>query len=167
MARSFIDDVKEILEEEALHPSYLVLEVTEGTLMSDTEAAIERLGQLRSNGVRLAVDDFGTGYSSLGYLRRFPLDIIKIDRSFIEGIERDEEGAALVKGIISMAEALRLGVVAEGIETIEQLQCLRRLGCTEGQGFYIARPLDPEVLELLLQKEALGQPLKEAFHTVS
>ena len=134
------------------------------SLLSTPLATLDR-GALPTS--RLAIDDFGTGYSSLGYLRRFPLDIIKIDRSFIEGIERDEEGAALVKGIISMAEALRLGVVAEGIETVEQLHCLRRLGCTEGQGFYIARPLDPEVLELLLQKEAMGQPLEEAFDTVS
>jgi EAL domain-containing protein (putative c-di-GMP-specific phosphodiesterase class I) len=117
------------------------LEITESALMVDVSSTTATLQRLKDLGVQLAMDDFGTGYSSLSFLRHFPVAIIKIDRSFIREMGRDASEAAIVSGVIDLAHALRLRVVAEGIETPEQLSQLRALGCDLGQGFYFGRPL--------------------------
>jgi diguanylate cyclase (GGDEF)-like protein len=131
----FLDDLRHVLAATGLDPSALELEITEGTLMSDTNVARSVLHELKALGVWLALDDFGTGYSSLGYLRRFPLDTLKVDRSFVRDVLTDEGCAAITGAVIAMAQKLKLNVVAEGVETEEQLDYLRALGCAEVQGF--------------------------------
>lgn len=140
----FLEDVKRVLEETGLHPNALELEITEGTLMSDTNVAREVLRELKALGVWLALDDFGTGYSSLGYLRRFPFDTLKVDRSFVREVLSDEGSAAITSAVVAMAQKLRLNVVAEGVETVDQLEYLRDLGCAQVQGFLFSRPLPAE-----------------------
>jgi diguanylate cyclase (GGDEF)-like protein/PAS domain S-box-containing protein len=136
-----VGEVAEALRVSGLAPERLVLEITESVLMADIELTIERLQSLKDLGIRLAIDDFGTGYSSLNYLRRFPVDIVKIDRSFLDKIETDPDQRALVAMIVDLTVALGLRVVAEGIERPEQLAELRALGCSHGQGFFFARPV--------------------------
>jgi diguanylate cyclase (GGDEF)-like protein/PAS domain S-box-containing protein len=145
-----VNDVSSILAECNLDPTRLTLEITESVAMQNTEATIARLGALKAIGVRLAIDDFGTGYSSLSYLQRFPIDILKIDRAFVKGIAENEDDQALAHTIVQLARTLRLSTVAEGIETIEQLERLRALGCDHGQGYYFARPMLREQLEQLM-----------------
>jgi diguanylate cyclase (GGDEF)-like protein/PAS domain S-box-containing protein len=147
-----VDEVSEALRESGLAPQHLMLEITESVLMERTEASIERLHALKSLGVMLAIDDFGTGYSSLAYLRRFPIDVLKIDKSFIDGVAGAAEDAGLARAIIRLGESLNLRTVAEGIETEEQLMELGRLGAHMGQGFHLARPLDPPALRSLLDE---------------
>jgi EAL domain-containing protein (putative c-di-GMP-specific phosphodiesterase class I) len=127
-----------------------VLEITETAMMRDTEGTIRKLRQLKDLGVRLAVDDFGTGYSSLSYLQQFPVDILKIDRAFIDGIELGDEQSSLAKAIVSLAAVLGLVAVAEGIETNAQAAALAGLGCGLAQGFHFARPLGPDAIARLL-----------------
>jgi diguanylate cyclase (GGDEF)-like protein len=158
-----VDDVRQVLSESGMPASCVILEVTESMLMRNTEHTIDMLKKLKETGVRLAVDDFGTGYSSLSYLTRFPIDAIKIDKDFVDGIERGAEEAALVRAIIHMGESLGLQTVAEGIETLEQLTELRRLGCSEGQGFFLARPLAIETMAKVLAASAAGEPLAGGF----
>jgi EAL domain-containing protein (putative c-di-GMP-specific phosphodiesterase class I) len=117
------------------------VELTESVLMSDPERANDVLGQLRQLGVRISIDDFGTGYSSLSYLKRFPADTVKIDRSFISGLPGDGDDTAIAQAVIAMAHSLGLQVVAEGVETQEQLAALQRLGCDEAQGYLLGRPV--------------------------
>ena len=136
-----LSDVKQILEVSGLDPVCLVIEITESLLMSEPDVAIEKLGSLKELGVRVAIDDFGTGYSSLSYLRRFPVDILKIDRSFVAAMGRGPEDAALSHAIVKLGDTLGLRVVAEGIETAEQLSELRALACAYGQGYLFAPPL--------------------------
>jgi diguanylate cyclase (GGDEF)-like protein/PAS domain S-box-containing protein len=145
-----VDEVAAALAASGLAPEDLVLEITESVLMRDIDLTIERLQRLKDLGVRLAIDDFGTGYSSLNYLRQFPVDIIKIDRSFVEGIAADGDQRALVAMIIDLARALGLGQVAEGIERQDQLAALQSLGCGFGQGYLFARPVDFAGFELIL-----------------
>ncbi|MDX6213255.1 MAG: hypothetical protein QOF82_2342, partial [Frankiales bacterium] len=141
-AAGLVDSIGQALRETGLDPSRLTLELTETTVMDDPVAANVILGQLKDLGVRLSIDDFGTGYSSLAYLQRFPVDELKIDHSFVDGLGTETSDGAIVSGIISLAHTLDLDVVAEGIETPLQLQRLRELGCERAQGFLIARPLD-------------------------
>jgi EAL domain-containing protein (putative c-di-GMP-specific phosphodiesterase class I) len=129
------------LSDASLEPSRLVLEITE-SLIKDADAHAPALHELRSMGVRLALDDFGTGYSALSYLRTLPLDILKIAKPFVEGIARGSQENSFVRMIIDLARALDLRVVAEGIESAEELEALRDLECELGQGFYLAVPLD-------------------------
>jgi EAL domain-containing protein (putative c-di-GMP-specific phosphodiesterase class I) len=130
--------------------SRLELEITESVLMQNTFASLSMLHQLRDIGVRIAMDDFGTGYSSLSYLRSFPFDKIKIDRSFIEGISEENDCAAIVEAVIDMAHRLNMTTTAEGIETVEQREKVRELGCTELQGYLFSRPKPlAEILPLL------------------
>jgi len=129
------------LKDMRLHPSDLELELTEGIMMGDTQAAMTFLTQMHELGVRLSIDDFGTGFSSLNYLKKMPLDRLKIDRSFVRDIETDESDAAIVRSIISLGHRLKLRVIAEGVETLEQLDFLRVRGCDEIQGYYFSRPL--------------------------
>jgi EAL domain-containing protein (putative c-di-GMP-specific phosphodiesterase class I) len=139
-----VDQVAGVLRGAGLAPSRLTLEITEGLLLEDAAAVGPTLEALRRLGVRIALDDFGTGYSSLAYLRRFPIDRLKIDRSFIGGLHRDPEADAITIAILGMAGALDLPVVAEGIETEEQAWALHDLGCEFGQGYLFARPAAAE-----------------------
>jgi diguanylate cyclase (GGDEF)-like protein/PAS domain S-box-containing protein len=141
-----VAEVRTALEESGLEPSSLILEITETVMMHDMDMSIARLTELKGLGVRLAVDDFGTGYSSLNYLRQFPVDILKVDRSFIGGINAGGEEAALTDAIITLANTLGLSPVAEGIERSEQQRKLLELQCELGQGFLFAKPLPPEEL---------------------
>jgi diguanylate cyclase (GGDEF)-like protein len=137
----FADQTVEILTNAGLEGESLVLEITEGVLLEGNRIQARNLSRLHGHGIRLALDDFGTGYSALSYLQRFPIDIIKIDRSFIDGVESDESDAALVQTILAMAETMGKRVVAEGIETVGQERLLQQLGCRYGQGFLFSRPL--------------------------
>jgi diguanylate cyclase (GGDEF)-like protein/PAS domain S-box-containing protein len=137
----------------ALDPSRLTIEVTESTAMADRDSGFRALRELSDAGVRIAIDDFGTGYSSLDHLREMPADILKIDRSFVAGMAANSPDSALVAAAIAMGRALEMEVVAEGIETSEQVADLRELGCPLGQGFLFARPLPPEELDGLLEAD--------------
>ena len=138
---AFVADVAEALADSGLPPSRLVLEITETVIMHRTEAMVRRLTELKELGVHLAIDDFGTGYSSLSYLQQFPIDIIKIDKAFIEGMNRDPAGAALTRTIIGLGDTLGLSTVAEGVEHASQRETLAELGCVVAQGFLFARPV--------------------------
>jgi diguanylate cyclase (GGDEF)-like protein/excisionase family DNA binding protein len=146
-----VDQVASILAETHLPPQLLELEITESVLMDQTEAGIRALRALRGVGVKLVLDDFGTGYSSLAYLKHLPLDTIKIDRSFVNGLEGDDANLPIVKAVISLAHGLGIDVVAEGIETAAQLARLRTLACDRGQGFFFARPMPAEALGPMLR----------------
>jgi EAL domain-containing protein (putative c-di-GMP-specific phosphodiesterase class I) len=143
MDPNLVEDVSNILVDTRLHPACLGLEITESAVMDDVELARSRLQELKGLGVGLGVDDFGTGYSSMAYLKRFPLDVLKIDRSFVNGLGSSAEDRAIVSATITLAHALGLRVVAEGIETEEQLTELQRLGCDVAQGFLFSRPVTP------------------------
>ena len=147
-----VEQVSRALREAGLAPAWLKLEITESVIMRDVETTIKTLEQLKELGVQLAIDDFGTGYSSLAYLKRLPLDILKIDRGFIHGIGRNAEDTAIVRAIISMAQSLHLSVIGEGIETAEQAALLRGWACERGQGYLFGRPLDTANLSDLLRK---------------
>ena len=153
---NLFETIREALEDAALDPSYLEVEITEGVLLGDTELALQTLHALRELGVEVAVDDFGTGYSSLAYLTRFPLNRLKIDRSFVMRMSTDPQCAALVGAIIAMAHALKLRVTAEGVETAEQAAQLEALGCDEAQGFWFSRPITIAALRNLLKPLGTG-----------
>jgi diguanylate cyclase (GGDEF)-like protein/PAS domain S-box-containing protein len=146
--------VSEALDQSGLHPSGLRLEITETSIMEDPEGAAEVLASLRDLGVRLDIDDFGTGYSSLLYLRRFAVDYLKIDRSFVAGLGENQQDDAIVASVIDLAHAFELGVVAEGVETRAQADWLRRMGCDLGQGFLWARPVPTGELPQVLREVA-------------
>jgi EAL domain-containing protein (putative c-di-GMP-specific phosphodiesterase class I) len=142
------DVIESVLAEHGLPASALVLELTEGVLIGAGALESKNLHRIRDLGVRISLDDFGTGYSALGYLKRFPIDELKIDRSFVEALEGDRRDAALVQAILALARGLELNVVAEGIETPGQRQVLKLLGCPFGQGYLFARPLPAAKLSL-------------------
>lgn len=142
--RDLVSTVAAALEESRLDPRALQLEITESVIMSDVEANAQTLRELKELGVGISVDDFGTGYSSLAYLKAFPLDTIKIDKSFVRNVHAEPDDAAIVAGIVNLAHTLHLRVVAEGVETLEQVAALRSLGCDMLQGFYFARPTSSE-----------------------
>jgi diguanylate cyclase (GGDEF)-like protein len=148
----FIATVKEALDDSGLPPRCLTLEITESVLMSHTADTVARLDDLRQLGIRLAIDDFGTGYSSLSYLERFPVDVLKIDRSFVSGLSIGGDRSVLARAIVELGRALGLDVVAEGIERTDQAARLRELGCRLGQGYLFARPLAPAAMETLLAR---------------
>jgi diguanylate cyclase (GGDEF)-like protein len=157
MQPDLVSDVADALRDTGLPAKHLTLEITETVLMGDDEATMARLRELKELGVRLAVDDFGTGYSSLQYLRDFPLDILKVAKSFVDGIADDKQGEALARAIVELGESCKLDVVGEGIELIEQREGLLELGCELGQGFLFARPADPETIDALLgERRAKG-----------
>jgi len=139
-----VDDVRLALAESGLNPKHLVLEITESMLMQNTELSMARLNALKALGVSLAIDDFGTGYSSLSYLQRYPIDILKIDKAFVDVIDKAGDGPVLASAIIALGETLRMNTVAEGIETEQQRRELIQLGCELGQGYLFAPPLDAE-----------------------
>ncbi|MBD1838492.1 EAL domain-containing protein [Coleofasciculus sp. FACHB-64] len=149
---NLVEVVNQTLEETGLKASYLELEVTESLLMGDVQRSVNTLDQLRNLGILLALDDFGTGYSSLNYLKRFPVTMLKIDRSFVQDVTSNPDSAAVTDAIIALAKSLRLNITAEGIETQEQLDYLQRRGCEEGQGFYFSRPVPADAIAQMLQE---------------
>lgn len=146
-------EIAYVIEDTGMEASALQLEITESVLMDDVQATTDLLQEIKDLGVKLAVDDFGTGYSSLSYLQRFPLNDLKIDRSFIKGLDTDSEGTVIVDAVVTLAHKLGLKVVAEGIETAGQLERLRELGCDMGQGFYFSKPSTDEAISKLLKAE--------------
>ncbi|MBS4097989.1 MAG: EAL domain-containing protein [Sulfuricella sp.] len=151
MQQDIVTTVRHALDETGLAPEYLELEVTESVLMQDAQTVIGRMHQLKQLGVKLAIDDFGTGYSSLSYIKQFPIDTLKIDRSFIRDIIKDPDDAAIVSAIISMAHNLKIRVLAEGVETQEQQDFLRAQRCDEIQGYHFSKPLPAEQLIAILE----------------
>jgi diguanylate cyclase (GGDEF)-like protein len=156
------EEIAGILRETGLPPERLQLEVSEAVLMRDDPRMLERLEALKKVGVRLAIDDFGTGYASLSYLRRLPVDCLKIDRCLVKGVGTDTEDTAIIRAVVTLAQSLGIVVTAEGVETAEQLAELRALGCEQGQGYYFARPVAadrlPELLASLHAGERQGSP---------
>jgi diguanylate cyclase (GGDEF)-like protein len=150
----FVEEVRRVLADTGLEPGRLVLELTEGVLMRDTEATLATLVDLKKLGVRLAIDDFGTGYSSLSYLHRFPIDVLKIDRSFVASMFNGPDATALLQSILRLSETLHLETVAEGIEDAKQLAELRSSGAITGQGFLFAHPLAADAVSRLLASGA-------------
>jgi EAL domain-containing protein (putative c-di-GMP-specific phosphodiesterase class I) len=156
-----VEEVRGILQETGLDPSTLEIEITESILMDQSETGIRTLRQLRDLGVHLVLDDFGTGYSSLSYLKHLPLDTIKIDRTFVAGLD-GETDRSIVDAVISLAHGLRIGTVAEGIETEAQFEQLRAMGCDLGQGYLFARPLPAVEAGRLLTGRRAGQATRAA-----
>ncbi|HCE09255.1 MAG TPA: PAS domain S-box protein, partial [Oxalobacteraceae bacterium] len=150
--KALVQSIAEVLQATGLEARFLDLELTESMVMHDVDNAIAILRNLKALGVHISIDDFGTGYSSLSYLRRFPIDVLKIDQSFVNDLTVDPDDAAIVVSIISLAHSLRLQVIAEGVETAEQLAFLRARGCDQVQGYYFSRPLAPEAFERMFQE---------------
>lgn len=156
---TFISDVAQILKDTNLDPRWLELELTESSIMKDPEQAIEKLHELKLMGIKVAVDDFGTGYSSLNYLKRFPIDTLKIDKSFVSDICKDPHDTAIVRAIINLGHALDVTVIAEGVETKEQLQYLSALECDAVQGFLFSKALSAKAFEeLLVEQRRVSEP---------
>jgi EAL domain-containing protein (putative c-di-GMP-specific phosphodiesterase class I) len=149
------ETVAEVLRESGLPPHLLELELTESILLQDAENNLDLVHQLKALGVRLSIDDFGTGYSSLSYLKRFAVDRLKIDRSFVRDISSDPDNAAIVRAVIQLARGLRLGIIAEGVETAEQLAFLSEEGCQEVQGYLFSRALAPKDFEAFLRDRTI------------
>jgi EAL domain-containing protein (putative c-di-GMP-specific phosphodiesterase class I) len=145
-----IDQIRSALADSGLPADLLTLEITETALMQDPDAATTRIASLKAIGVRIAIDDFGTGYASLTYLRRFHVDAIKIDRSFVASMADSTESAVIVRTLVQLGKSLGIETVAEGIEARQQLKHLQREDCDSGQGFLFARPLSPEALQALV-----------------
>jgi EAL domain-containing protein (putative c-di-GMP-specific phosphodiesterase class I)/GGDEF domain-containing protein len=152
----FGDAVIEVLRATNLTPSLLGIEITEGLLLEGSSAVRETLQSLRRRGVSISVDDFGTGYASLSYIKKFPMDVIKIDREFVRGVPIDIENAAITSAIIALGNSLRLKTLAEGVETEAELEFLRSLGCTEVQGYYFAKPMPPAAFEEWAREHPTG-----------
>jgi len=161
-ARQFTQDnllqiVREALHRAGLDAGRLELEITEGMVIRNPERAVKALAQLRELGVRVTLDDFGTGYSSLGYLMRCPVDAIKLDRSFVLKLPSDGESATIARAVIAMAHSMKLHVTAEGVETREQWEFLRELGCDEMQGNYFSEPVIADLIPGFLQSPGAGR----------
>ena len=157
-----VEDVSNALESSLLDPACLVLEITESVLVQDAESVIARMLELKALGVAFAVDDFGTGYSSLSYLKRFPIDILKVDKSFVDDVGDSPKAAALAKAIVELGKSLNLDTVAEGIEKARQVDGLRALGCMYGQGYFFARPVPPDDMDWLLPLMVSGELVAQA-----
>ncbi len=155
-ADELLGDVRRALGESGLRPGALTLEITETALMRDARATVQRLRSLKRLGVRIAIDDFGTGYSSLAYLRQFPADSLKIDRSFVAGVASSHDSVALIETLVQLGSSLGIKTLAEGIEDAVQLRALQRAGCDLGQGFLFSRPVDAGTVAGLLCKEQGG-----------
>jgi EAL domain-containing protein (putative c-di-GMP-specific phosphodiesterase class I) len=149
--------IKRIVAHSGVDPHLLELEITESVLMRNPEQAAHILKELKNIGMRLSVDDFGTGYSSLSYLRSFPLDALKIDRSFVKDLIARTDDAAIVKAIVALAQSLKLKTIAEGVEDAAQYSLLTTLGCDEYQGYYFSRPVPADAVALLLREDIAAQ----------
>jgi EAL domain-containing protein (putative c-di-GMP-specific phosphodiesterase class I) len=154
-----VEEITDVLAASGLEAGCLKLEITESVVMQDAPATLAKLRQLKDLGIRLAIDDFGTGYSSLGYLKRFPVDTLKIDRSFVKGLSHEGGDSAIVRAVVTVAKSLNMDVTAEGIETDAQRLELKALGCDQGQGFLFARPAAAEHLKSLLAMSVNGGAL--------
>ena len=159
---NFVERFTEALETSGLAAEYVKLEITENTLMQDMEKIIPKLKQVQGLGVRIAIDDFGTGYSSLAYLQQFPINTLKIDRSFVSDIRADDTGASIVDAIVSMARGLKLDLVAEGVENPTQLRYLKEQGCEEVQGYIFSPAVPASELAELLKDNGFEQMLAMA-----
>ena len=157
-----VEDVSAALRESGLEPEFLVLEITEGVFVQEAESVIERMLELKALGIRFAIDDFGTGYSSLSYLRRFPIDILKLDKSFVDDVAVSAEDGALAETIVQLGKNLHLQTIAEGIEHAPQLEALRALGCQLGQGFYFTKGLQASEIDKLFFRDSQFKALVEA-----
>ena len=155
---TLIPSITKALQRSRLDPWYLQLELTESVMMQDSEATIAILKRFKDMGIRISIDDFGTGYSSLSYLKRFPVDSVKIDRSFIKDITINPDDAAIAAAVIAMAHSLKLTVVAEGVETLEQLELLQSLQCDEMQGYFISPPVPAEDFIEIVRQTQLARP---------
>lgn len=160
---SVIDDVRSALSESGLPPWFLTLEITESVLMQQSDQTLAKLRELKALGVMLAIDDFGTGYSSLGYLQQFPIDMLKIDRTFVDGVGLEDNDPVLVRAIIALGRTLGMETIAEGIERPEQRDGLRALGCELGQGFLFARPMPPAEFADAIPTPARGPSVVEMY----
>ena len=152
---ALVDQVNSIIAETGIRPSSLKLEITESAVMGNAEGAIAMLNRIKETGVSLSIDDFGTGYSSLSYLHKFPLDYLKIDRSFVTMMADGSENEEIVRTIVALAKALKLAIIAEGVETREQFHKLRGLGCEFGQGYLFSRPLPVDQIDAILSGEII------------
>jgi EAL domain-containing protein (putative c-di-GMP-specific phosphodiesterase class I) len=159
-----VDKVAAALKHSGLAPQFLEIEVTESVVMQDAARAISTLSALQAMGVTLAIDDFGTGYSSLSYLKRFPINKLKIDKSFIDGLQDSSDDAAIAMAIIVMAHSLRHTVIAEGVETAAQVEFLRAYGCDEMQGYYFSCPLPGELFVEFVRNTATSAAQCNANH---
>uniref|UniRef100_A0ACD5H2N1 Bifunctional diguanylate cyclase/phosphodiesterase n=1 Tax=Desertifilum tharense IPPAS B-1220 TaxID=1781255 RepID=A0ACD5H2N1_9CYAN len=157
---NLVERITSILEETQIQPQDLELEVTESLMMDNVQQSILKLQQFREMGIKLALDDFGTGYSSLNYLRSFPIDTLKIDRSFIRDVVSNAHNAAVTNAIITLAKSLRLNITAEGVETAEQCEYIKAQGCHEIQGYYFSPPLPKEAMTELLAKQTVTSVAK-------
>src|SRR5207245_2220760 len=147
---SLVESIESALKESKIDPSSLELEITESVAMENIDLTFKVLERLRRTGISIAIDDFGMGHSSLSYLKRFPIDALKIDRNFVEDLPERVEDAAIVRSVIELAQGLNLRVVAEGVETKQQLDFLRQQHCREVQGFYFGYPVPPAEFQKLL-----------------
>jgi ammonium transporter, Amt family len=165
-APDLVSDVRDVLEESGITPSRVVLEITEGSLAHDSERIVRTLHELRKLGVRIAIDDFGTGYASLSHLQRLPVDILKVDKSFVAALDGDGKSRDLFAAILGVGQALSLSVVAEGIEAQSQMTTLKEMGCDLAQGFLMGKPSPAEVAESLLEGGFLPAraPLAKSSH---
>ncbi|NVN92912.1 MAG: EAL domain-containing protein [Desulfuromonadales bacterium] len=154
---TFVEQVVHTLNSTGLAPCYLDLELTESVVMANSDEIVLKLTRLKQLGVSISIDDFGTGYSSLSYLKHLPIDFIKVDRSFVRDIAHDPDDKAIVKAVIAMGHALGLGVIAEGVETVEQLEFLRKYKCNEAQGYYFSKPLESDQFEEFLHRRNPGK----------
>jgi len=157
MSPTLLDDVVTTIGETRMNARLIEFEVTESMMMSEPEEAVKLLRSLKAIGVRLTIDDFGTGYSSLAYLKRLPIDCVKIDASFVRGIPVDASDVAITETVIAMSRSLGLRVVAEGVETRDQMRFLEQRGCNEMQGFYFSRPLTADQLVGYLRQEPAAE----------
>lgn len=156
--KDLVREVSRVLSQTGLAPACLILEVTESLVMDDVSSTLSVLRELKALGVELAIDDFGTGYSSLSYLKRFPADYLKIDRSFIADLSKESGDAVIVEATTRLSHALGLQVIAEGVETLEQLVHLRKMGCEAAQGYYFSKPLPAkEISQMLKDRFPLAQ----------
>jgi EAL domain-containing protein (putative c-di-GMP-specific phosphodiesterase class I) len=152
---SVVHDVSSALSESGLDPALLTIEITESVMMHNTQASISVLQELKALGITIAIDDFGTGYSSLSYLQQFPIDILKIDKAFVDKLGSSDSDEALARAILALGDALGLATVAEGVETMRQVEILQQLGCLLGQGFLFSRPLDARAFADMLSSGSL------------
>jgi EAL domain-containing protein (putative c-di-GMP-specific phosphodiesterase class I) len=152
-----LSDISEVLSQTGMSPEFLELEITESMIMHNVDRAARLLEAIKSLGIKLAIDDFGTGYSSLSQLKRFPIDTLKIDRSFVRDIPENSEDMAITEAIISLGKTLGVSVIAEGVESTNQLAFLEKRACDSMQGYLFSKPCTPDALINVLRKNLLGR----------
>ena len=150
MKNSFIDELKKIIESHSVSADHIEIEITESIMIDSAEKALNRIEEIKKLGIKVAIDDFGTGYSSLSYLNSFPSDLLKIDKSFIDGMDVNDSSKRFVAMIISIGHVLDLKVISEGVESAEQVQALKNIGCDYVQGYVWGHPMEPEEAKALI-----------------